>query len=143
MTTTSRWRTRLWIPAAWWLACSMAGVVLTGCEKGPRAEARGEPDAIYTVRARVEMVPRSGQATSEFVIHHEAIPAFRNPDGSVGMNAMMMPTPLGTGVTLEGVEVGDVVEVTLAVWTTPGKRGYEARKVVELPGDTALDLGKP
>lgn len=118
-----------------------------GCER-PNAGAaasstrsqRGEPDHTYVVRARVEMMPESGKPTSEFVVHHEAIPEFVGFTGIKGMESMSMPFPLAKGLSLDGLGLGDPVEVTFVVWMTPGHRGFEARGVRKLPSSTRLNF---
>lgn len=109
---------------------------------GAPASERGEPDDTYTVRGVVESVPSPDRPTAEFFVRHEAIDGFKNPDGSRGMNSMTMPFPLGKGVSLEGIAPGDKVEFVMAVWTRPGHRGYEIRKIAKLPADTELRFGK-
>lgn len=88
------------------------------------------------------MLPEAGKPTSEFLVHHEAIPEFVNFNGTKGMDSMTMPFPLGKGVDLSGLRVADVVEITFVVWMTPGQRGFEVRGVKKLPGDTVLAFGK-
>lgn len=106
------------------------------------AKEMGPPSAVYTVRGRVVTLPDPAKPLSEFRVKHEAIDNFVDASGEVvGMGVMEMPFPLAEGVSLEGVEAGDVVEVTFAVWWEP-RRHYEATKVVELPGDTELDFGE-
>jgi Cu/Ag efflux protein CusF len=102
----------------------------------------GEPDATYTTRGKVEMLPDPRNAASEFVVHHEPIDDFKNPSGTKGMNSMSMPFPLARAVSLDGIAVGDVVEITFSHWSKPGNMGYQATKVVELPPDTKLFFGK-
>lgn len=119
-----------------------AAVTFIGCDS-KSAQARGPANATYVVRGKVEMVPEAGQPTSGFVLHHEPIDNFQNPDGTVGMGSMIMPMPLGKGVETAGVRVGDVVRVTLDVWTTPGQRGFEVRTLEKLDPETVLRFGPP
>lgn len=105
-----------------------------------RPSSRGEPDHTYVVRARVEMLPVAGKPTTEFVVHHEAIPEFVGFSGEKGMESMSMPFPLAKSASLEGVKVGDAVEVTFVVWMTPGVRGFEARQIRKLPDSTRLNF---
>jgi len=131
-------------------AVMAAGMMLAGCggegasgggEKAA-AEDLGPPSAVYTVRGRVVTLPDPANPLSEFRVKHEAIDDFVDASGEVvGMSVMEMPFPLAKGVSLEGVEPGDVVEVTFAVWWQP-RRHYEATRVVELPRDTVLDFGE-
>lgn len=108
----------------------------------PAASDRGEPDDTYTVRGEVVSVPSPDKPTAEFFVKHEAIDEFKNPGGTRGMNSMTMPFPLGKGVSLQGLAPGDKIEFVMAVWTTPGKRGYEIRKITRLPAETELHFGK-
>lgn len=102
--------------------------------------------AVYDVRGRVVRVPVEDQPTSEFVVHHEPIPDFRDNirNEPVGMNAMAMPFPPAPGLRLEGIEPGHIVLVTFEVdhdATTGELLDWRALKVVRLPDDTSLDLG--
>ncbi len=86
-------------------------------------------------------MPTPGRPQSDFSVHHEAIDGFADGSGRVvGMGAMTMPFPLGPGVTLEGIAVGDVVEITFPVWWGKGGPDYHVSKVVKLPGETALEF---
>lgn len=136
------------------MRCLTVAVVvacLTACDRGadkpaPPAPAatseRGEPNDTYSVRGVVESVPSADKPTAEFFVKHEAIDEFKNPGGTRGMNSMTMPFPLGKGVSLDGIAPGDKIEFVLVVWTTPGKRGYEIRKITKLPAETELHFGK-
>lgn len=126
----------------WFFLCLAlaAAVLAAGCDRS--APPRGEPDARYTVRGRVEQVPEPSRPLSEFVVKHEPIDEFVNPDGSRGMDTMLMPFPLAKGVSLAGLSPGDAVEIEFVVWTKPGSRGYEVRRIRKLPDGTALRFGK-
>ncbi len=104
---------------------------------------------VYTVRGRVAALPDPNRPASEFFVHHEPILAFREwlPDGPLGMNEMTMPFPLVEGVSLEGVAVGDPVEVTFEVEydlaaSPPSSQiqGFHATAVTPLPPETPLAL---
>ncbi|MBX3404781.1 MAG: copper-binding protein [Phycisphaeraceae bacterium] len=124
------------------VACGVGILALLSCRREPASAqaARPEPDAVYTVRGRVLMLPEAGKPMSDLQIHHEPIDTLVNPNGTVGMPAMIMPFPVAKGVSLEGLAVGDAVEFTFAHWTKPGQRGYEVTTIRKLPADTALDL---
>lgn len=127
------------------LAAPLAACDRSATEPTPTAPPttpRGEPNDTYTVRGQVESVPSPDKPTAEFVVKHEAIDDFKNPNGTRGMNSMSMPFPLTKGLSLEGIAPGDKVEMTFVVWTTPGQRGYEVRKITKLPADTELHFGK-
>ena len=121
---------------------ALAMISLASCGRATPADpphsSRGEPDAVYTVRGRVEQVPAPEKPLAEFFVKHEPIDDFKNPDGTLGMDTMSMPFPLAKGVTLTGIAPGDLVEIDMAVWTKPGSRGFEARRVTRLPPDTQL-----
>ncbi|MBX3359565.1 MAG: copper-binding protein [Phycisphaeraceae bacterium] len=122
----------------------LAGGMLSGCEKqpAPAPAAKDASDArTYVVRGRVESLPVAGVADSEFEVHHEAIPEFVGRTGKLGMSSMVMPFPLGSGVSVADVAVGDVVEVTFVVTYTPRTR-FEATRVRRLPPDTVLNFGR-
>jgi Cu/Ag efflux protein CusF len=102
--------------------------------------APAEPDAVYVVRGRVVSLPDPSNPSAEFRVHHEPIPDFKAPDGRVvGMNEMEMPFPVSDPTLLEGIAVGDAVELTFADWYKP-MRTYKVTKVVKLPADTELNL---
>ena len=112
----------------------------TSAPSTPDAAAPAEPDAVYVVRGRVMALPDPANPTAEFRLHHEPIPDFKAPDGRVvGMNEMEMPFPVSDPKLLEGVAVGDAVEITFADWYKP-MRTYKVTKVVKLPADTELNL---
>ncbi|MBY0308508.1 MAG: copper-binding protein [Phycisphaerales bacterium] len=101
------------------------------------------PDATYTVRGEVASLPIAGDKRTDFRVHHEAIPSFKDKDGKVvGMASMTMEFPPAKGVDLSKLKIGDEVVVTFSVWwgTTPP---WLALKVEKLPDDTTLDLGSP
>ena len=121
------------------LSVLLVALVLSGCD---HASSTTPPDAVYTVRGQVEQVPAKDQPLAEFVVKHEPIDTFKNPNGTLGMDTMSMPFPPAPGLDVSRFAAGDIVEMDLAVWTTPGQRGYELRRVVKLPADTALRFGK-
>ncbi len=77
----------------------------------------------------------------ELVLRHEAIPDFVGQEGRVvGMEAMVMPLEVARSLPLEGVRVGDKVEIVLEVdWSRPSYRVVQLRP---LPSSTVLDLGR-
>jgi hypothetical protein len=90
------------------------------------------------VRGEVTALPAADDPTRGFYVRHEAIDDFKAPDGSVlGMDAMTMQFPLDDPALLEGVEVGDKVELLYEVaWHgAPSQRITRLRK---LPADTEL-----
>lgn len=94
----------------------------------------------YTVRAEVVKLPEAG-GPRQVSLRHEAIDDFANAEGAVvGMNAMVMPFDLAPELSLDGVAVGDKVEVTFAVdWSRPS---MQVERLARLPPDTALTFGK-
>lgn len=125
-------------------AAIFIGFGLQACRKDPALSAtpKGPPNATYTVRGTIEMLPQAGNPAAELIVHHEPINDFANPNGTKGMNSMSMPFPPAKGVSLEGLAIGDPVELTFAYWSTPGSMGYEMTKITKLPPETTLRFGK-
>jgi Cu/Ag efflux protein CusF len=61
----------------------------------------------------VKGLPGSGRAQDEILVKHQPIPDYRDPStGKVtGMHAMTMPFYVAPGVSLDGISVGDQVEL--------------------------------
>lgn len=119
---------------------ALTPIALVACSRAAPEPDRGTPSAIYTVRGIVKALPNAEKRTP-LEVQHEAIDNFVNGDGVVvGMPAMIMPFPLAKGVSLDGIEPGDKVEITFAVWWRP-KGHWEATRIVELPADTPLTFG--
>ncbi|MFN7020094.1 MAG: hypothetical protein ACK4WH_02040 [Phycisphaerales bacterium] len=116
------------------------GAETTEAPVAPRTDGRGEPDAKYIVRGRVEMLPIAGRPQTEFVAYHEAIPEFKRFDGKLGMNEMSMPFPLAKGLDVSGLKIGDIVEIEFGVWMQPRNRHMEAQRIKKLPADTKLNI---
>jgi Cu/Ag efflux protein CusF len=91
----------------------------------------------YTVRALVEELPGP---TNGLNLTHEAIDDWRGRSGEVtGMSTMTMPFPLADGVSLAGIERGDVVEIQLHVdWEQD--LAVQITALRELPRGTRLDF---
>jgi len=90
------------------------------CERSPKpapqAAASTLPTRTYTVKGRVAQLPDAAVRGSMFQVAHEDIPDFADRDGkAVGMNAMTMPFPPAPGVSLDGLGVGDEIELTFEV----------------------------
>lgn len=98
----------------------------------------GHHGETYTVRGQVTQLPVEGNPANGFQVYHEAIDRFRGRDGEVtGMDPMAMPFPLAKGVSLEGVQVGDPVELTLTVdWKA--EPPVQITNLRELPAGTKL-----
>lgn len=111
-------------------------------EETAAAETEAAPDAeVYQVRGEVTQLPDPENPSAQLMVQHEPIPDFKNSKGEmVGMNAMEMPFPVGEGVSLEGVAVGDKVLLTFEVQFQPSTR-YEVTAIEKLPADTTLDFG--
>lgn len=111
---------------------SLAG----GCDAKNAPVAAGPT---HVVRGRVMKLPIPGDPSSSFSIFHEEIEDWLRPDGSRGMGAMVMPFPLAKGVSIDGLVVGDVVELSVRQHLQ-GPLPYEATMVRKLPAETALTL---
>ncbi len=118
-------------------------VAAGGCtSSGPTEGATPSPSSRrYPVRAEVVRLPEPGAPLRELVLRHEAIPDFVGQDGrAVGMEAMVMPLEVARSLPLDGVRVGDKVEIVLEVdWSRPSYRVVQLRP---LPSSTILDLGR-
>lgn len=126
--------------------------VLTGCSEKEKPAATGTtgivppqrtPDATYTIRGEIVSLPVDGDARTEFRVHHQPIPDFKNKEGKVvGMKAMTMAFPPAKGVNLSNLKAGDKVSITFSVWwgNTPG---WLTTKVEKLPDDTKLEFESP
>lgn len=101
----------------------VAGLSLASCERAsppappqPAATIPAAPPKIYTVNGRIEQLPDPAVKGSMLQVHHDDIPDFVSREGKVvGMNSMTMPFPPAPGVSLEGLAVGDEVELTFEV----------------------------
>lgn len=93
----------------------------------------------YTVRGQVRQLPDPATPGSGLYIGHEAIDEWAGRSGEVeGMDPMVMPFEVADGVSLEGIEVADVIEFTLHVdWEADVP--VEITRIRELPRDTKLD----
>lgn len=119
------------------LAAVLLGVLglLWGCGEG---EARNDiPPKSYTVRGMVRELPGPNRQIS---VHHEAIDDFVSLEGEVvGMSSMTMPFPLAQSVDVEGLAIGDPVEMTLTLdWD--GDPPVQITKLRELPAGTELEF---
>ncbi len=82
---------------------------------GPAETSSTEQVFTFTVRGVVKKLP-SGQPgpRRELLVKHEEIPEYRDRSGKVvGMMAMTMPFYLAPQLSLEGIQVGDAVELSV------------------------------
>ena len=112
---------------------AIAALLLLAC--GGEEEAPTEPDGTYTVRGEI-----SEMGERNLAIHHEAIPDFTNREGEVsGMDSMTMMFHRPESVSLDGIAVGDPVELTFDVrWS--GDHTLTITALDELPEGTELEL---
>ena len=136
------------IVAALALGGSVA-TLLAGCkESAPsKSQATQQSPAIktvsYTVRGEIEELPSADDPAADFRVHHESMPHYQRPDGTLGMNSMIMPFPPAQSLSLEGLTVGEKIELTFEVdydASTNAVIAFRATKVTNLPADTALDF---
>jgi len=114
-------------------AIATAALLLFAC--GAEETSPTEPDGTYEVRGRImEMGERN------LAIHHEAIPDFTNREGEVsGMDSMTMMFHRPESIALDGIEVGDPVQLTFEVrWS--GDHTLTITALQKLPDDTELEL---
>lgn len=102
--------------------------------------AKGGSGRDYTVRGQVRQLPDPATPGSGLYVSHEAIDEWVGRSGEVeGMDPMIMPFEVADGVSLEGIDVADVIEFTLHVdWEadTP----VEITRIRELPKGTKLEF---
>lgn len=79
------------------------------------AAAAPQPTQTYTVKGKVAQLPDPAVKGSMFQVDHEDIPTFVRKDGTRGMNAMTMPFPPAPGLSLDGLAIGDAIELTFEV----------------------------
>jgi Cu/Ag efflux protein CusF len=94
----------------------------------------------YTTRGQVVQLPDPANPGTGLTLNHEAIDQFMDRQGEiVGMDPMSMPFPVAKDLSLEGLQVGDVVELKLHVdWG--GDPEVEIVELRELPAGTRLDF---
>ena len=120
----------------------ISSVFMVGC--GPKTPPMAEPvDQVvaYTVRGRITELPDEGRPASEFAVHHEPIPSFLSGGEVVGMASMTMPFPLKEGVSIDGLSVGQAVEMTFEVtydYESKSPINVQTTKISPLPKDTVL-----
>ncbi len=145
------------------IVCASAAVValvsLMGCSdaapetpQDPTTDttsAAKHPTYSYTVRGKVTTLPSAERPIDDFMIHHEAIHDFKNRDGVVfenaatgtlGMKSMTMPFPVDESVSLDSIEVGDIVEFTFITVWGESYPDYKVTNVTKLAADTKLDF---
>ena len=111
-------------------------LLAAGCGKGGD-KASGNT---YTVRAKVTQLPSQDDG---LYLEHEPIDNYVARSGRVeGMDSMTMPFPVAQGVSLEGIQPGDIVEVQLHIDWKAETRQVEIISIHELPPDTELHFGE-
>jgi Cu/Ag efflux protein CusF len=120
----------------------LALAVLPGCrESGAPAGSPPAQAKRYTVRGEVVRLPEAGAPAREISIRHEAISDFEDRAGTVvGMQPMVMPFRVGSGVSLSGLGPGDRIRFRFAVdWSA---NRMEIESIEALPRDADLDFGR-
>lgn len=123
------------------LVAALVSSTLVACGSGGKSAAPATGARRYTVRAEVVELPDPRATARQLELRHEPIDDFEDASGkAVGMDSMVMPFALAPGVPLDGVSIGDPVEVVIAVtWAPPSLRVEQLR---ELPEGTALAFRK-
>lgn len=130
------------------VALGGAGVLgLSGCRDRAAEPAVGTDAGTavieYTTRAIITKLPTVAEPDQLFA-RHEAIPEYRQTSGQYGMDVMVMPFPLpDSGVSIEGLTVGDAVAIRFAVTYSAdfsSLKGYVVRSIERLPEGTELDF---
>jgi len=120
-------------------AIPLAVLALAAC--GAEPEAPQAPPVTYEMRGLVRQLPQADHPRPEILVHHEAVPGFRDEQGeTVGMAAMSMAFPVDPAL-VEGIGVGDKVAFELEVaWD--GSPPLRTVRLEKLPDDTQLDFSK-
>lgn len=94
----------------------------------------------YTTRGQVVQLPDPANPGTGLTLNHEAVDQFMDRQGEiVGMDPMSMPFPVAKDVSLEGIQVSDVVEFKLHVdWSQ--EPAAEITEIRKLPAGTKLDF---
>lgn len=108
--------------------------LLPGCADDPGYE------HVYTTRGVVVTLP-GGAAYNEFMVHHEQIPDYVSISGSLGMNEMVMPFPVPDKSVLDGLAVGDKIELTFGEVFKP-RHEMGVISIKKLPADTVMSLSQ-
>ena len=133
------------------LALTAALFTVNGCSESPSHEAESAQSSHtinYQVRGMVAELPDPQNPASDFLVHHEPIPAFKgnyNETTPSGMNAMVMPFPLADGVTLDTTSVGDLITLDFTVnynHSDGTVDSWHVTNLTPLPADTQLTFGK-
>jgi len=125
------------------VAISAVLALAVGCQgSSTSAPAAGQATVRrYTVRGAIERLPDPKGPIREMMLHHEAIDDFVDTSGQVvGMDSMVMPFPVAASVSLDGLAVGDEVEVVFAIdWS---RSSFQVERLGKLPKGTPLQFGK-
>jgi hypothetical protein len=131
-------------------AMAITPLAIWSCRKSDAGSSERKPANIvvheYTTRAIVALIPNSENPTAAFTARHEPIPHFMGENGALGMPAMEMPFPLKPGVSLDGIKLGNKIELTFEVeYDAALKRpaAYAVTKIARLPDDTRLNFAPP
>jgi hypothetical protein len=110
------------------------GTVVSCTGKGP------DSGRTYTTRGQVIQLPDPANPATGLTLNHEAVDQFMDRQGEiVGMDPMSMPFPVAKDVSLEGLQVSDVVEFDLHVdWSQ--EPAAEITRIRKLPAGTKLDF---
>jgi Cu/Ag efflux protein CusF len=66
----------------------------------------------FQVKGIIKGLPGNGLSANEILVKHEPIPDYRDESGKVvGMMAMTMPFYLDKSANLQGIAIGDTVEL--------------------------------
>lgn len=140
-------RRRAWLtPGACLLLMLSAAGLSGGCSRAPDAGGASSkklapPDYVHFVRGRIVQLPEEGKPVNSLQIHHEPIEAWVRPDGTLGMNAMIMPFKPAPSLDLKPFAVGDIVEFRWEV-RQRGNGPSLVTQLTRLPPETVLNLGK-
>lgn len=106
------------------------------------SDAPSPPPSTYEVRGLVRHLPGEDEPHRDVLLHHEAIPDFKDDRGEVvGMDSMAMPFHPADPSLLDGLEVGDKVKFAFEI-SWDGSASVRLVRIEKLPSETELDFGK-
>jgi len=96
------------------MAIFVVWLVTSGATLTIVSQAKAEEVYSYSVTGVVTALPGNGRAKNEMLVKHDPIPNYRDEAGNVvGMAAMTMPFYLSSQTSIDGIHVGDQVELTV------------------------------
>jgi Cu/Ag efflux protein CusF len=113
------------------------------------ADTQASPDLYEGILGELTEVPIADDPSTGLKIHHQQIIDFKNEAGEVhvnskgiaGMPAMTMPYPVGEGVSIEGLAIGDKIRFSFRVnWGGSTGPAWEITTIEKIDPATEIDF---